>query len=140
MGKVQLEGSINQAYNRIFDEALKRSIVERFEKKQISIKEICELYQVTRTSVYNWINQYSKHQQSRTKLVLQMESDAYNLKELKNRIAELERVVGQKQLRIDYLEKLIEIGETALGIDLKKNLDTQPLTGSKSTTNSTNTA
>ena len=120
MGKVQLEGSINQAYNRIFDEALKRSIVERFEKKQISIKEICELYQVTRTSVYNWINQYSKHQQSRTKLVLQMESDAYNLKELKNRIAELERVVGQKQLRIDYLEKLIEIGETALGIDLKK--------------------
>jgi transposase len=139
MGKVQLNGSIHQGYNRIFDEALKRSIVERFDNKQLSIKEICELYAVTRTSVYKWINLYSKHHQSSTKRVIQMESDAYNLKELKSRIADLERVVGQKQLRIDYLEKLIEIGEKELGVNLKKNLDTQPLTGSKATINSTNT-
>lgn len=139
MGKVQLEHSVNQDYNRIFDETLKRSIVERFEKKQLSIKEICELYAVTRTSVYKWINLYSKHHQSGTKLVVQMESDAYNLKELKNRIADLERAVGQKQLRIDYLEKLIEIGEKELGINLKKNSDIQPLTGSKATINGINT-
>lgn len=139
MGKVQLEGSIKQGYNRIFDEALKRSIVERFEKKVLSIKEICDLYDVTRTSVYKWINLYSRHQRLSTKLVVQMESDAYNLKELKARIAELERVVGQKQLSIDYLEKLIEIGEKELGIKLKKNSDTPPLTGSKATLNGTNT-
>jgi transposase len=132
MGKIQLEsGSVNQIYNRIFDEKLKRSIVERFEKKALSIKEICELYSVTRTSVYKWINLYSKQHQSGTKQVVQMESDAYNLRELKSRIADLERSVGQKQLTIDYLEKLIELSEKNLGINLKKNYDIQQSNGSK---------
>lgn len=133
MGKVQLEGQFDQRYNRTFDEALKRSIVERYEKKTLSIKEISDLYDVTRTTVYKWINRYSKHHKSNTKLVVQMDSDAYNLKELKTRIAELERVVGQKQLTIDYLDKLIEIGQKELGIDLKKNFDTSLSLGSKTT-------
>ena len=131
MEKIQSESLLKSSYNRTFDENLKRSIVERFEKKQINIKEICELYSVSRTSVYKWIYQYARNKHRNTKLVLQMESDAYNLKELKTRIAELERVVGQKQLQIDYLEKLIEIGNQELGIDLKKNYATTPSTGSK---------
>jgi transposase-like protein len=133
MEKLQSESLLKSSYNRIFDESLKRSLVERFEKKSISIKEICELYSVSRTSVYKWIYQYSKNKHRNTKLVLQMESDAYNLKELKSRIAELERVVGQKQLQIDYLEKLIELGSKELGVDIKKNYDTSPSVGSKPT-------
>lgn len=131
MEKLQSESLLKSNYNRIFDENLKRSIVERFEKKQINIKEICELYSVSRTSVYKWIYQYARNKHRNTKLVLQMESDAYNLKELKSRIAELERVVGQKQLQIDYLEKLIELGSKELGVDLKKNSDTSLSVGSK---------
>lgn len=124
MGKVQSSGRIDQRNNRTFDAALKRSIVDRFEKKQLSIKEICDLYQVSRTSVYKWIYKYSKHQQSGTKMVIQMESDAYASQQLKARVAELERIVGQKQLTIDYLEKLIELGRQELGVDLKKNCGT----------------
>lgn len=131
MEKLQSESLLKSSYNRTFDESLKRSLVERFEKKSISIKEICELYSVSRTSVYKWIYQYSKNKHRNTKLVLQMESDAYNLKELKSRIAELERIVGQKQLQIDYLEKLIELGSKELGVDIKKNYDTSPSVGSK---------
>ncbi len=130
MEKLQSESLLKSSYNRIFDETLKRSIVERFEKKAISIREICELYSVSRTSVYKWIYQYSQNKHRNTKLVIQMESDAYNLKELKARIAELERAVGQKQLQIDYLEKLIEISSKELGVDIKKNSDTKPLLGS----------
>lgn len=133
MEKIQSASLLESSYNRTFDESLKRSIVERFEKKHISIKEICELYSVSRTSVYKWIYQYARNKQRNTKLVLQMESDAYNLKELKSRIAELERVVGQKQLQIDYLEKLIELGSKELGVDLKKNSETSPSVGSKTT-------
>jgi len=133
MEKIQSQSLLNSNYNRTFDESLKRSIIERFEKKHISIKEICELYSVSRTSVYKWIYHYSKNKHRNTKTVLQMESDAYNLKELKTRIAELERVVGQKQLQIDYLEKLIEIGNQELGVDLKKNYATTPSTGLKPT-------
>jgi transposase len=132
MGKVQKKGSeISQKYVRIFDETLKRSIVERFEKKQISIREICELYEVSRTSVYHWIYQYSKNHQRGTIQVVQMESDTYKLQEQNRRIAELERIVGQKQIAIDFLEKLIEIGSKELGIDLKKSLDISQSTISK---------
>jgi hypothetical protein len=45
----------------------------------------------------------------------------------------LERAVGQKQLKIDYLEKLIELAGDELGMDLKKNSDTKPSSGTLKT-------
>jgi transposase-like protein len=139
MGKVQLLSTeLSQKYVRYFDESLKRSIVERFEKKLINIREICELYSVSRTSVYKWIYQYSKHYKQGTVQVIQMESDTYKLKEYLKRIADLERVVGVKQLEIDYLHKLVEISSTELGVDIKKNFDTQSWNGSGKISNTTN--
>jgi transposase len=38
-----------------------------------------------------------------------MESEALKTKQLQDRNAELERIIGQKQMQIDYLEKLIEL-------------------------------
>ena len=53
-----------------------------------------------------------------------MESEALKTKALLERNAELERIIGQKQLKIDYLEKLIEIASDDLKIDLKKSTNT----------------
>ena len=55
-----------------------------------------------------------------------MESESHKTKRLLERLAELERIVGQKQLQIDYLEKLIEIGSEELKVDLKKSFGTKP--------------
>jgi transposase len=49
-----------------------------------------------------------------------MESESQKALSLQHQVAELERKVGQKQLQIDYLEKLIELASTNLGYDLKK--------------------
>jgi len=49
-----------------------------------------------------------------------MKSEETKNSELQKRVAELERVVGQKQLEIDFLNKLLEIGSSELGFDLKK--------------------
>ena len=35
----------------------------------------------------------------------------------------------QKQIKMDYLEKLISIAETDLGVDIKKNSNTPQSTG-----------
>ena len=43
---------------------------------------------------------------------------------------ELEGMLGRKQIAIDYLEKLIELAEKELSIDIKKNLNTPPSNGS----------
>lgn len=61
------------------------------------------------------------------------ESSTMKLKELQKRIAELERIVGQKQLNIDYLEKMIDLAGEHYNIDIKKNFDTPQSTGSTRT-------
>jgi transposase-like protein len=110
---------------REFSEAFKREKVKDLVEKRISIKQLCKLYEVSRTSVYNWLYLYSPHHEQKTILVVQMESEAYKSQMLQQRVAELERIVGQKQLELDFLNKLFELGSEELGFDIKKNLSTK---------------
>ena len=116
-GKQKLE--IKQ--HRFFSEEFKKSKVKELVEKRITIKEICKLYEVTRSAVYKWLYKYSKDHQRKPNFVVQMESEAQKTMRLQQQLAELERVIGQKQLEIDFLNKLIEIGSEELGFDLKKN-------------------
>ena len=54
-------------------------------------------------------------------MVVQMESETHKLQTVLQRQAELERIIGQKQMEIDFLNKLLEIGSHELKIDLKKS-------------------
>ena len=56
-----------------------------------------------------------------------MESEAHKTQCLQAQVAELERIVGQKQLQIDYLEQLIELASKELKVDIRKNFVTQAL-------------
>jgi hypothetical protein len=66
-----------------------------------------------------------------------MDSEAKKNSDLQARIAGLERIVGQKQLEIDFLNKLLELGSSELGFDLKKSFNTPPSNGTESTKGST---
>jgi transposase len=110
---------------RLFSEAFKREKVNDLVEKRISIRQLSRLYEVSRTSVYNWLYAYSPHHEQKTNLVVQMESEAHKSEMLQQRVAELERIVGQKQLELDFLNKLFEIGSQELGFDIKKNLSTK---------------
>lgn len=61
------------------------------------------------------------------------DSSTQKVRNLEHKIEQLERSLGQKQLYIDYMEKLIDITEDDLGIEIKKNIDTTPLAGSGKT-------
>lgn len=54
-------------------------------------------------------------------MIIQQDSEAAKTQELLKRVAELERVLGQKQMEIDYQSKLIEVASKELDIDLKKS-------------------
>ncbi len=105
---------------RYFSKSFKKAKIADLVNKRISMKEICDLYGVSRQSVYNWLYQYSRHHKLGTKQVVEMESEGKKNKLLNERIAELEAVIGRKQLTIDYLEKLIELASIELEYDLKK--------------------
>ena len=47
-------------------------------------------------------------------------SSTKKITELKTKIADLERTLGQKQIQIEYLGALVEVAKEDLGVDLKK--------------------
>ena len=118
---------------RTFSNEFKKAKVQELIEKRLTIGELCRLYDVSRTSVYKWLYKYSKEYQRKSILVVQMESEGYKTQRLQQRVAELERVIGQKQMEIDFLNKLLEIGSDEMGFDLKKNFSILLLNGTGST-------
>lgn len=125
--------------SRVFSEAFKRQRVSDITQRLVSISEVSKLYGVSRQSVYRWLHRYSEYHQKGVVQVVQMESEAHKTKALLAQVAELERKLGQKQLKIDYLEKLVEISSTELKVDLKKNFGTSFLPSFMSSTDQKDT-
>jgi transposase len=121
---------------RIFSEEFRKTCVKEYETGQFSVLELSKLYQIRATVIYRWIHKYSAYNKRRIKVVEMADSSKQKLKELQKRIADLERIVGQKQLNIDFLEKMMEIAKEQYGIDIKKNSDMRPSAGSEKTSNS----
>lgn len=125
--------TLDQKFNRTFSVELKKRIVSQVTQKQMTITQACALHNVSRQSIYNWIYTYSTEHKAGTKMIVQSESEQKKTQKVLERNAELERIIGQKQLEIDYLSKLIELCNKELGIDVKKNFEAKPLNGSEKT-------
>ena len=122
---------------RYFSKEFKTQKVREIEQNIIKISDLCRLYNVSRTSVYKWMYKYSDNLKKGVKQVIEMESETMKSKHQQIRIAELERILGQKQLEIDYLSKVIEEFSTEIGEDIKKKFDTKSSTGSRMKTGGT---
>ena len=126
-------------YNRSFSEDFKKSKVKELERNLVSISDICKTYSVSRTSVYRWIYNYSIMTKKNVKQVVEAKSDTKKIQVLEQRIKELERIVGQKQLLIEFKDKMIEIAETTYGVDIKKKVGSKLSSGITTTDKNTNT-
>lgn len=106
---------------RIFSEEFKREKVQELSSGLYSIASFCNLWGVSYTTVYRWLYRYSPDHKKGTTVVIQKESEAQKTSDLLLKVADLERRLGQKQMQLDYLEKLIEIASKDSGFDIKKN-------------------
>jgi len=118
---------------RYFSEEFKKAKVKEIEQGLIKISDLSKIHEVSHVSIYRWIEKYSIHLKKGTRQVIEMKSESKKNELLQKKIEDLERIIGQKQLKIDFLEKMIEIRSNELGIDLKKNFSASPLTGSEQT-------
>lgn len=105
---------------RTFSEEFKRRKVQEVEAGITKVSEISKAYNVTRTAVYKWIFKYSKSMKKKERLIVEAESDTQKINSLKKRIADLERALGQKQIQLDFKEKMIELAEEMYQVDIKK--------------------
>ena len=132
----QFKLSSAERRKRSFSENFKREKVREIELGRTKISEISKQYEVSFTNIYRWIAKFGSMKQKPERTIVESQSDTKELLELKKKVAELERIIGQKQILIDFKDKMIEIAEETYGVDIKKKFTTKPsdttgLTGSK---------
>lgn len=118
---------------RVFSEDFKLKLIKSYESGEYSVPELEKMYDISNACIYNWIYQYSRYNKKNIKVVEMKDSQLNKIKELEARNKELERALGQKQMSLDYLEKMIELAKEHYNIDLKKNSNTPQSGGSKTT-------
>ena len=115
------EKKVKLRVHRLFSEEFKKARVKEYESGEYSVVELSRLFDIQGTILYRWIHRYSIYNKKRAILVEMKDSSTQKLKDYEKRIAELERIVGQKQLNIDFLEKMIDLAEQEYNVDIKKN-------------------
>jgi transposase-like protein len=128
-----LELTQSERRKRIFSDDFKKQKVREIETKQTTITAVSKAYQVRYNNVHKWVEKYSSSYKKGVRLIVEMESDTQKLLALQQQIAELERMVGQKQIVIDFQAKMIELAETTYGVDIKKKFDSTPSSSSGKT-------
>jgi transposase-like protein len=115
-----VENSIEEKTKRVFSSDLKAKLVKDIVEKRATVLQISKLYAVTCAAIYKWLDKYSPTYTKTVQIVVQMESEAEKTKSLLERVAELERALGRKELQLMYFEKLIEFTSRDVGYDVKK--------------------
>ena len=111
----------------------KKRIVADFESGKFSVPQLEKLHGIRNATIYSWIYKFSTFNEKGFRIIEMKDSSNQKMKELEARVKELERAVGRKQIKIDYLEKMMEIAKEELDIDIKKNFGTPQSTGSGKT-------
>jgi len=117
---------------RYFSIDFKKKKVEELDKRITTISEICKEYQVSNKAVYKWIYKYSLMKSKGVKMVVEAESDTAKIKALKQHIAQLEQLLGQKEFELEFVQKQMQIASEQYGIDLKKKLSGKQSSGTGS--------
>ena len=121
----QFKMTVAERRRRHFSDSFKIQKVRELESGKTKISEICKLYEVSEVSVYRWLNKFGTMKNKKERLIVETDSDTRQLLALKKKVAELERVIGQKQIIIDFKDKMIELAEETYGVDIKKKFSTQ---------------
>jgi len=129
--------SRQERQNRYFSEEFRRKKVREIERNLTTVSEVCREYQVSGTSVRKWLYKYSVMRKKGVKQVIEAKSDTRKIQQLKEQIKELERIIGQKQLLIEFQQKVIELTEKEYQIDIKKKFGDKPFYGTGLTESNT---
>ncbi|MGS4344456.1 transposase [Myroides odoratus] len=116
--------------SRVYSEEFKREIVSLFEKGTYSVLQLSRLYKIPNSAIYRWIYKFSIFNEQGQRIVEMKTSNTNKVKELEAKVKELERIVGQKQIQVDFYSKVIEIASKELDYDIIKNSNTLQSSGS----------
>lgn len=118
--KNKFKMSSSERHNRYFSTEFKMKKVKEIETGRSRISEICKEYEVSHTSVYRWIKKYGRPKDRNERIIIESKSDTQLIQNLRSKIAELEQLVGQKEVLLSFKDKMLDYAQEYCGVDIKK--------------------
>ncbi len=107
--------------SRRYSADFKRARVKDFESGTFSVAQMSRLYEIADAVLYRWIKKYSTLPAQNAVVVEIPNSQMAKVKALEERVALLERTLGNKQLELDLANaKLALLAED--GVDVEKKV------------------
>lgn len=116
---------------RIFSEDFRKETVTRIESGHLSVTQASRDLNVSPTSIYNWLNKYSRNLKSGARLVMEKDSVDKTITELRSKIQALEAALGRKSMEVDLYKTIVELASKDYKTDLKKNFGSEASPSSK---------
>lgn len=110
---------------RQFSSEFKKEKVKQVDEGKITVLQVSRIYEVSTTAVYQWVRKYSRYAGQNEKIVVEKLSEGARSAELLKKVAGLEQLVGQKQVEVEYLNKVIEFGSHLMQTDIKKKFESR---------------
>ena len=104
---------------RVFSEGFKRDKVRLYETGKMSISQLSKLYEISETALYKWVDKYRTTPSSQ-RIVIETDSDYLQLKSLQKRVDNMERLIGNQQIQIDYQKAMISSASDHYEEDIEK--------------------
>lgn len=123
--RTKYKQSVSERRSRRFSDNFKIEKVRELEKGKVSISELVQQYEVSSTNIYRWLRKFGTNQTKKERVIVETDSDTKQLLEFKKKVAELERIIGQKQVLLDFKDKMIDLAEQTYGVDIKKKYSTE---------------
>src|SRR5438309_3938720 len=117
----QFKQSRQERQRRIFSEEFKRNKVREIEQQLTTIAEVSRQYEVKENSVSKWMAKYGQNYMKGVRTIVESKSHTAKIAALKAQVAELQRIIGEKQVQVEFKDKMIELAEEVYGVDIKKN-------------------
>ncbi len=111
---------------RHFSDSFKIQKVKELETGKTKVSELCKPYEVSNITVYCLLKKFGTMKDKKERLIVETDSDTKQLLEIKKKVAELERIIGQKQILIDFRGKMVNLAEETNGVDIKKSFLPNP--------------
>lgn len=110
---------------RQFSTEFKKEKVKQLDDGKVTVLQLSRIYEVSSTAIYKWIRKYSRYAGQNERMVVQKESEQARTERLLKKVSELERLLGQKQVEVEYLKKVIEFGSSLTETDIKKKFESR---------------
>jgi transposase-like protein len=127
--RYQFKQSTTERQRRMFSEEFKRKKVREIEQKITTIAQVSKQYEVRESNVSKWMSKYGQNYMKGVRTIVESESDTEKIAALKAQVAELQRIIGQKQVQLEFKDKMIELAEDVYGVDIKKKFEQKPSSG-----------